>query len=244
MNTDNGNDDLELTQLVDQRIDAAAEDHSNSREREHQHLGNGPPSEILVALDPRSSTKSSDENDGFDLMEIVAQRAADARATIDSEQTDSEQTETLVQPGAYAVNGVTSRPQEEDEPSVDNDEEPLGPHKAGESWEEDDIQSVAHPIDHQGSEEMLPSEVPLIAVARPIDHQGLEELLPSGVPFIARNRTVWNRKLWCYVSLEFFVGMLIVTTFLLYKTIDLPNATLMNGCWRTERRFKPIPIGG
>ncbi|CAB9503634.1 expressed unknown protein [Seminavis robusta] len=226
MNTDNSSDDLELVKIVHQRIAAAAsEEHiSNSRERE-RHLGGNRqrqhPRENLTALGPHtgiSDAKSSHENDGkFDLMEIVAQRAADARTAIDSEQAQEQgfpksSNQALgaqehdnipsssigmtslrrmrnviaefVQPGAYPVDGTAAPLQEEDGSSGSDNE--------GEKWEEENIQAVAYPIDHQGT----------------------EELLPSGVPFIARNRTAWKRKLLCYVSLQMFVGMLIVTTFL------------------------------
>ncbi|CAB9516357.1 unknown protein [Seminavis robusta] len=282
MNTDSRSDDSELMNIVDKRVSTAVEDSCNCRERELHHIGNRHPRENLTALGPHYNTKSSHENDCLGLMEIVAQRAVDARLTIDSEEAqelgfprphngvthplsslngamvDQKQcnnpissiamtslrrmpnvTEVFLQPGAYPVDGIIAPLQDEDGTSgLDNE---------GENWEEHDIQAVAYPINHQGS----------------------EELLPSGVPFITRNRAAWKRKLWCYVSLEMIIGMLGVTTFLvifvvanqiigsgasasqsvaenglLYKTIDLPNTRLMNGCWRTNWVFKPIPIGG
>ncbi|CAB9501566.1 Leucine Rich Repeat [Seminavis robusta] len=212
MNTDNSDDDFELMKIVDQRIAAAVEDHNNSRRREH-HLVTQHPSENLSALGPHNNTKStgSHNNDGFDLMGIVAQRAADARAAIDSEQAPElgfpkphkiqdnipipnigmtslrrmrNVIAEFVQPGAYPVDGIGAPLQEEGgSPGSDNE---------GENWEEEDIQAVAYPIDHQGT----------------------EELLPSGVPFIARSRTTSKRKLLRDISLQIIFGMLIVSSFL------------------------------
>ncbi|CAB9502790.1 expressed unknown protein [Seminavis robusta] len=235
MNTDNSDDDFELMKIVERRIAEAVEEQSNSQViRGHDQLvGNRQhPREHLTALglhnNNNAKSSGSHENDGFDLMEIVAQRAADAREAIDSaqaqepgcpkshhqalrpvrslmgvmelqEQNDNipsssvamtflsrmpNLTEMFLQPGAYPVNGIDACLEEEDESSGSNNED--------DNWEEEDIQAVAYPI----------------------DHQGLEELLPSGVPFIPRDRAAWKRKLMCYVSLQMIIGMLIVVTFL------------------------------
>ncbi|CAB9503642.1 expressed unknown protein [Seminavis robusta] len=193
MNTDISDANFELMKIVDQRIAAAAEDDNNSQQREHHHLGNQHPRENLTALGPHTNTKSagSHENDDFDLMEIVAQRAAAARAAIDSEQaqepgfpkshnqasrparslmcaTEEQEPSNIpsssigmaslrrmqnviaefVQPGAYSVDGIATHLQEEDGSSESDNE--------GGNWEEEDIQAVAYPIDHQGTEEFLP----------------------------------------------------------------------------------------
>ncbi|CAB9515965.1 hypothetical protein SEMRO_751_G197070.1 [Seminavis robusta] len=186
MNSDTSDDDFELTKIVEQRIAEAVEEQTNSQViREHNHPVNRQhPREDLTALSPCNNTKSH-ESDGFDLMEIVAQRAADARVAIDSEQaqepgfpkSNNQASHPLgslmgvigeqehdnipsssigmaslrlnhnaiaefLPPGAYPVDGTITRLQEEDGSSGSDNE--------GENWEEENVQAITYPINHQG----------------------------------------------------------------------------------------------